>query len=467
MAASLVVAVPLWSRFDVQAGKLDRGRLVQIVDSLVDFELMHGPTAGMSVAIWQRNELIFAKAYGFADLEHRIPSLVEGMYKVGSVTKQFTVTAILQLVERGKLSLNDELTKFFPDFPVGGRHITITELLNHTSGIKSFTELEPAVERDSFRLDLTPDRILALFRNRPFDFEPGTGWLYNNSAFFLLGRIIEKISGESYPEYLRHHIFEPLGMQGTSYCDNRAIVPHRVKGYRRTSTGFVNPDPESDRIAFSSGGLCSTVLDLIAFRRALASGRLISAASYRRMIEPTVLSNGWQTNYGFALARFRLGSMNVIRHGGTIGGFQANLLSVPEADLIVAVLANTLGADAEGVGEQVTRAILGLPLSVVRDDKVPERVAHDIAGRYRLGPFTLEVAGQNGAVFIRRSGTQDSSRLRWQGGNRFVAQSTESIGFYGFHPTLLWSAEGDRMTRFTFRSPLGDSLTALRIDPGR
>ena len=273
----------------------DRGALVARIDSLVEAELRDGPTVGMSVAVYRRGELLHAKGYGFADLEQRVPASVETVYRLGSVTKQFTAAAVLQLAEQGKISLDEDFTRYLPDFSTGGRRVSVTQLLNHTSGIKSYTSLGEAVSRDSFRVDLPPARLLALIRSQPFDFEPGTSWLYNNSGFYLLGQIIERVSGESYADYLRHHLFEPLGLESTSYCDERAVVRHRAKGYDRAEHGFRNTTPISMSIPYAAGSLCSTVLDLVAWRRALANGRVISRASYQRMIAPTLLAGGWRT----------------------------------------------------------------------------------------------------------------------------------------------------------------------------
>ena len=442
----------------------DRGALIARIDSLVEAEVRDGPTAGMSVAVYRRGELLHTKAYGFADLENRVPASVETVYRLGSVTKQFTAAAVLQLAEQGKISLDEDFTRYLPDFSTGGRRVSVTQLLNHTSGIKSYTSLGEAVSRDSFRVDLPPARLLALIRSQPFDFEPGTSWLYNNSGFYLLGQIIERVSGESYADYLRHHLFESLGLESTSYCDERAVVRHRAKGYDRAEHGFRNTTPISMSIPYAAGSLCSTVLDLVAWRRALANGRVISRASYQRMIAPTLLAGGWRTNYGFGLARYRLGGgpNEVVRHGGTINGFQANLMYLPGDDLIVAALANTSGSDPVGVSDRIAAAVLGLELPMVRDEPVPAEEAARYTGRYRLGPWTVEVRLQGDRLVAAQPGLPPS-RLLAQGGRRFVARPVFAFGLYGTETTLRFEP-GSPSPGLSLDHPLGGTAAAKRVN---
>ncbi|MEO8452169.1 MAG: serine hydrolase domain-containing protein [Gemmatimonadota bacterium] len=440
-----------------------RARLIAVADSLAKHELATGPTAGLAIAVWQRGRLVLARGYGYANLEDRIPITAATVFNLGSVTKQFTATAILQLAEQRKLSLDDELTKYVPELPLPGHRVTLLRLLNHTSGIKNFTEIGGAVD-DSLQLDLPPERVIRLFEHEPFDFEPGTDWLYNNSAFWLLGLVVERASGESYGDYLSRHIFAPLGMRSSSFCRDRTFAPPRARGYERTPSGLANLIGESVAVAFSSGGLCSSVLDLVTFRRALGSGRLISKASYRRMIEPTALPNGWRTNYGFGLARYRLGRAEVIRHGGSIGGFQANLMYVPEVDLVVAALANTAGADPVGVSDRIATAAMGLPLPILSDRPLEPQVAARVAGRYRLGGLDVDVLEKGAELEVRRPGYPAAARLVWQGGSKFIARGGGVFGYYGYEPVLDIPIGEARITRFRFETASGEWLTALRME---
>src|SRR5689334_23639037 len=180
----------------------DTRALVQYVDSIANAAVAEHRTAGVSVAVVKNGRTVLAKGYGFADLENDVPATPETVYRIGSVTKQFTSAAIMKLMEQGKLSLDDTLQKFLPNFPTQGNHVTVRHLLTHTSGIKSYTGLGPKWQR-VMRLDLPPDSMVALFANEPFDFKPGDKWLYDNSGYFLLGMIIEKLSGKTYGQYLK------------------------------------------------------------------------------------------------------------------------------------------------------------------------------------------------------------------------------------------------------------------------
>lgn len=186
--------------------------------------------SGATVLVAQKGQIIYHKAFGMANLELDVSMKTDHVFRIGSVTKQFTAAAILQLAEQGKLSLQDELIKFVPDYPTQGKRITVEHLLNHTSGIKSYTgmaEWNAAVQRKDF----TPSELVDYFKNQPMDFEPGAQWKYNNSGYILLGFIIEKVSGQPYSQYVTEHFFKPLGMHNSYYGDVAPIIPNRATGY--------------------------------------------------------------------------------------------------------------------------------------------------------------------------------------------------------------------------------------------
>src|SRR5690349_14259928 len=210
----------------------DTRALVRYVDSVANAAVAEHRTAGVSVAVVRNGRTVLAKGYGYADLENDVPATPETVYRIGSVTKQFTAAAIMRLMEQGKLSLDDTIQKFLPNFPTQGNRVTVRHLLNHTSGIKSYTSLGPKWAR-VMRIDLATDSLVALFANEPFDFKPGDAWRYDNSGYFLLGMIIEKISGKTYGQYLRDEFFTPLGLKGTIYCDQAPLRPSGVKNSSR------------------------------------------------------------------------------------------------------------------------------------------------------------------------------------------------------------------------------------------
>ena len=191
----------------------------------------------------------------------------------------------MQLVQAGEIGLGDLITDYLPDYPMQGHEVTIRHLLTHTSGIKSYTSMESW--RPKMRLDLTDEELVAIFGPEPFDFAPGERYLYNNSGYYLLGVIIGEASGEPYQEYLNAHLFGTLDLVGSSYCDERPIIPGRAEGYELVGGELLNDEPLSMNQPGAAGALCSTVVDLLFWTRALRAGRVVSAASYEQMTTPS------------------------------------------------------------------------------------------------------------------------------------------------------------------------------------
>jgi D-alanyl-D-alanine carboxypeptidase len=412
----------------LEAQAPDRARLLARIDSVVHAELAQGPTAGISIAVLHRGDLVLARGYGFADLEHQVPATAETVYRLGSVTKHFTSAALLQLVDQGKLSLEDDLTRFLPDYPTQGRSFTIHQLLNHTSGIRNYTSL--AEFRAMQSRQVSHDEMVAVMSGAPLDFEPGTGWLYNNSGFYLAGMIVERLSGEGYSEYLDRAIFGPLGMRSSSYCNERVLVPHRARGYDRMEGRLVNTRPLDMTAPYAAGALCSTVLDLLAWGRALHGGRVVGTDSYARLITPGRLPSGWSTFYAYGLATYRIGGRRVIRHGGSINGFQANLSYLPEDDLLIAALANTSGSNPVGISDWIATALLGLPEPRIIDAPLSGREADAIVGRYDVEGKIVRVWKESDRLLAQAEGAGTVAVMRHQGGLRFAAQPGFAFGFY-------------------------------------
>ena len=344
-----------------QAGLLAR------IDSVVAAEMQRTGTPGLTVAVEQRGELLLAQGYGFANLELSVPATVETIYQIASITKQFTALAIMQLVDQGKVRLTDEITRFLPDYPAQGHRITIEHLLTHTSGIRDYTGLGPRFWSELSRLDLSNQQMLGLFQDEPFDFNPGEQYRYSNSGYFLLGLIVEKVTGSSLSKYFEENIFRALGLRSTSYCDFRAIVPRRASGYAVVSGNVINAPPISINVMGGAGAICSTVLDLLVWQRALNQARLLSPGSRDRMRTAATLNDGKSTGYGFGLGLGLVDGHRLIAHGGGVNGFMSWLGHYPEDDLTIVVLSNTGSVPAKNVGRQIGRVVLQLPLLTMVD----------------------------------------------------------------------------------------------------
>ncbi|MHB1328438.1 MAG: serine hydrolase domain-containing protein, partial [Gemmatimonadales bacterium] len=288
-----------------------------------------------------------------------VPATAETVYRIGSVTKQFTAAAIMRLMEQGKLSLDDTLQKFLPSFPTQGNRVTVRQLLNHTSGIKSYTSLGPKWAR-TMRIDLVPDSMVALFATEPFDIKPGDAWRYNNSGYFLLGVIAGKVTGTPYPALVEAALLAPLGLGSSSYCHNARLIPKRAQGYAVDQGVVINDHPISMNIPAGAGSLCSTVLDLLAWQRALDGGRVLDAKLLTAMRTGQVKS-GARGQYGYGVAIGALQDHAQVAHSGGINGFSSWLANYPDDRLTVVVLTNNASGQAPALGAALARLVLGLP----------------------------------------------------------------------------------------------------------
>jgi D-alanyl-D-alanine carboxypeptidase len=325
------------------------------VDGIVSAAMKEQSVPGVSVAVARRGRMAVSKGYGLANVELDASASPATVYRIGSITKQFTAAAIMRLVDSGKITLDDPIEKFLPEFPVGDRRITVRHLLTHTSGIKSYTSLGPKFW-DVSRLDYQHDQLLALFKDEPPDFQPGEKYLYNNSGYYLLGVILEKVAGEPYAAYMQKTMFGPLGLTSTLYCDIAPIIKHRASGYEVRGGQVVNASPLSMNAPFSAGALCSSVTDLVTWTDALMGGKVVSAASLAQMRTPATLNDGKPTTYGLGLGIVERDGQKVISHGGGINGFTSFLTYAPENGTTIAVLTNSGGAKPGEIVNQILKA---------------------------------------------------------------------------------------------------------------
>lgn len=280
-----------------------------------------GKCPGVAIGVVRDGRPILMKGYGLADVEKGLPITSATIFRIGSVTKSFTSLAVLQLVERGKLRLDDPLALYLPDFPRAGE-IRIRHLLSHTAGVPDFVSYEQA-------------------RKLPLEFTPGTRINYSNTGYNVLGRIIEKVSGQKYAEYLRAHIFQPAGMTHSGY-DTTADLPGRARGYLLDDKGAYLPIPPGDVAeAFAAGGLYSNIEDLVRWEEALEQGTLVKKQILDEASTPYQLADGRRTGYGFGFMTGRQRGLREVGHGGDIDGFNAYLARYPDQHFAVIVLSNT------------------------------------------------------------------------------------------------------------------------------
>lgn len=295
---------------------------------------------GATIIVTRNGLTVFRQAYGMADLAKGRPMTPDTLMRIASITKQFTATGILMLADEDKLALGDDISKFLPDYPSGGGRITIENLLTHTSGIASYTS-KPTFEAEMNK-DLTVSQMVESFKNDALQFEPGTRYSYSNSGYFLLGAIIEKVSGLSYAKFVEQRIFVPLGMSNTAYEGHERGIAIRAQGYtrRKGDAGFEPGKPVSMTLPYAAGALVSTVDDLARWDAAVSAGKLLKPSSQQKAFTAYVLADGKSVPYGYGWSLRKMRGTPMQSHGGGIPGFSTYALRLPEKQLYVAVLTN-------------------------------------------------------------------------------------------------------------------------------
>jgi len=359
---------------------------------------------GLAVLVAQNGKILFEKCYGLADRERHVPVMPQTTFRIGSIGKQFTASAILKLQEKGKLSVNDKLSKYIPDFPRGDE-VTLRHLLTHTSGIHSYTEKDGFMGRVTS--PIKPDDLINSFKNDPYDFDPGKKWHYDNSGYFLLGRIVEKVSGQSYGDFLQKNFFKPLGMTNTGVYRAHLGLLHEALGYSLEGAVFTNAVNWDMSWAGGAGTLYSTVEDLFRWNEGIFNGRVLGAASLKAAFTPVQMYENQlnsDSGYGYAWFIGRHRGLLEISHGGGLEGFLTQLLRVPDEKFTVAVLANAMPGRTNAIPLLLAQQLVDIfladklaPLPIVNTNVSPS--SYDaLTGRY--GPW---LPGVN--LTIRKGGT--------------------------------------------------------------
>lgn len=334
--------------------------LVAVLDSAARAHLESPTIPGLSVAVVRGGEVLLHRGYGLVDTEWNVPTPEDGSasYQIGSVTKQFTAAAVMLLVEESRVDLEADFTDYV-GFDTGSRTVSVRRLLDHTSGIESYTDLK-AFEELAVR-DLPRDSLLRMLEAEDFDFEPGEALIYNNSGFFILGLIIEAVSGQTYEEFIQERLFEPAGMTESYYCDETAIRQKRAHGYDAVSPEELIRAQYIDHTwPFAAGSLCSTVGDLAKWNETVHGGGILRSGSYQAMVTPNALDDGTPLRYAMGVGVTERSGLPVISHGGGINGFLSQLAWYPDDQLTVVVLQNSTGSPGPGeLANTLAELVLG------------------------------------------------------------------------------------------------------------
>lgn len=295
------------------------------------------------VAVVQQGKVVYAKGFGLANLEDNVEATSSTVYRIGSITKQFTATMIMQLVQEGKLKVDDPFESILTDMPSAWSKVTVKNLLNHTSGIKSYTEIKDLFDGPAMK-PTSPDGIIKVVEKEPMDFAPGNKWHYNNTGYELLGMIIEKLDKRSYAESLRARILTPVGMDHTYFVSESQVVPHRAQGYSWNKTNFEHAHYLNMDWPYAAGSIESTVLDLAKWDEALYGEKILSHKTLEQMWTATNLADGTTQKYGFGWELDSANGSPIVQHGGGIHGFTTFIRRSPTVGITVIVLTNSDGA---------------------------------------------------------------------------------------------------------------------------
>ncbi len=394
-------------------------------------EVTQGDSPGVAVLVARDGKIAFQGGFGFADMAKKTPVTVETKFRIGSISKQFTAAAILKLAEEKKLSVTDPLSKFFPDFPRAEK-ITLHHLLTHTSGIHSYTDKPDFLSRVSAAIE--PGKLIDSFKNDAPDFAPGAGFHYNNSAYFLLGEIVAKVSGKPLGDYLRDAFFTPLDMKSTGIFVNSAPPAGMALGYS-FADGKSAPALDWDMSwAGGAGALYSTVGDLFRWHEALFGGRVLNAESLKAATTPVALPADVDgMKYGYGLVMYEVKRLRAIGHGGGLNGWSSDLVRLPDENCTVVVLANALppppGLAPAEISRSAAEKILADEIKKLppmsEDKSVDPKTFAALVGRYDYKGAILAVTVEDGHLFAQLTG-QPKYEIFPKGADEFFWKVTDA-----------------------------------------
>jgi CubicO group peptidase (beta-lactamase class C family) len=429
----------------MQPAPLEAATLQKKIDELVEGHMKTNGFMG-SVLLAKEGKPLVSKGYGYANVEWQLPNTPNTKFRIGSITKQFTSMIVMQLREQGKIKLEDSMCQYVTPCPETWKPVTIHHLLTHTSGIPSYTGI-PAW-REVNMVSKTTDQIIAFFRDMPLQWVPGERYSYNNSGYFLLGVIIEKITGRKYEQALQEMILTPLGLADTGYDWTKAIIPRRAAGYTGTGASLANTAPLDMQHPYAAGSMYSTVEDLLKWDQALYSTKLLPEAAKQIMWTPfrDGYAYGWNISPGAANI---FGGHRRIAHGGGINGFSAMIVRLPDVRTTVIVLCNNDSGSASTVARDVMAIYYGQKYEVPAMPtvaKVDPKILDQYVGQYEVKP------GQG--ITVTRAG----GNLVFQptGGRPLEMQPSSETTFFATSPAI----------RVTFAKGADGRVTHLLLSQG-
>ena len=356
-----------------------------------------------TVLVAQNGRVLIEKGYGYRNADNKVLHDEKSVFQIGSVTKQFTAAIILKLQEQKKLSVKDKLSKYFPSYPKGDS-ITIEHLLTHTSGIYSYTD-DGQFMQNEVTNPATREKMMALFKDKPLHFSPGTQWEYSNSAYSLLGYIIEIATRKSYEQTVRDYIFTPLDMTHSGFDFTHLTTAAKSTGYMQLSdeATIVAPIVDSS-VAYSAGSIYSTVADLYQWHKGFTQDKIISAASKEKAATPV------KNKYGYGLFIDSIWGKRRLSHGGGIHGFNSNMVMIPADDVCIVLLNNAPNPALQTITESILAILYNKPYELPKariQTSIDAKLLTQYVGEYELAPsFILAVSVKDGQLFVQATGQQ-------------------------------------------------------------
>jgi CubicO group peptidase (beta-lactamase class C family) len=356
------------------------------VDSLAAAFVSSNGAPAVSIAVVRNGETLASGGWGFADVENEVHATERTVYRVGSITKQFTSAAVMQLVEQGKVNLDEPMGTYLPNLPEAWRGALVRQYLNHTAGVPSYTNIGMRW-RSRWGEEMVPETLVALTAKDSMWFKPGTNWAYDNSGYVVLGMLVEKVTGRHWSDDLVERFAKPLGLTDTRNCMTRPVIARRAQGYEPGGNPWTNAEFLAMSQPFSAGAICSTVVDIAKWNAALHGGKVVSAGSYRLMTTPE--GAAVKSHYGFGLTADTTVGHRSIKHNGGINGFSATNAWFPDDRLSVTVLTNSGRSLPDQLLVNATRVALGIAIPVP-----PKRVALSGAALAKYsGAYAMNIGG--------------------------------------------------------------------------
>lgn len=380
---------------------------------------------GVAVIVTDDGKTVYAAGRGLASLDSKTPITPATIFRLGSITKQFSAALMLQLVAEGKVALDDPLSKYLPDFPKPGAEATIAQLLNHTVGVQSYTNIPGWMVEEKTNRAYSTEQMIAEFKDLPSPSKPGEKFAYNNSGYVLVGAVIEKVTGMPWHQAVEERIAKPLGLTSIRYGEMESATPGMARGYTEQEGKVVPSKAIHMSVPHAAGALIGSVEDLAKWNAALHGGKVVPANLYAKMVAPTTLPDGTSEDYGYGIAPRQVRSHKAVGHGGGIFGFSTDSVYLPKEDVFVAVFANSDDprTDPGMVMMQLAALAVDDPFPTFDKQALDAKAIEPWIGLYKIGEAERRLFLRDGKLYTQRTGGSELEAHAAGGGKYFYPNS--------------------------------------------